>query len=119
MDFYYFEIAAEFAARRKDRRHYIVGAAGIRKDGVLVVSRNSPTHNVNPDIHAEARLCDKLTPNSVVYVARWLRGGGYANAQPCVCCEARLRAAGVKRVYYTMSWDQGPLENNYGVLKLR
>lgn len=107
---YYFDMAAKFACRRQDRRAFMIGAVGVRNDGVIVVSRNSSAHDVTPDVHAEARLCNKMTTKSVVYVARWLRSGGYANAKPCPSCELRLRALGVKKAYYTIE------NNEHGVI---
>lgn len=108
---YFFNIAASFASRREDHRSFFVGAAGIRNDGVLVVSRNSASTDITPDVHAEARLCNKLTTGSVVYVARRLKSMCYANAKPCSCCRLRMKSLGVKKAYYTIS------DNEFGVIE--
>lgn len=109
---YYFALAASFASRRVDCRSFLVGAVGLRNDGVLVMARNSSAYDKTPDVHAESRLVHKLTPGSTVYVARWLRSSGLALAKPCRSCEAKMRARGIKRVYYTIS------DNEFGTIKM-
>lgn len=53
-------------------------------------------------IHAElsALVKSKGKVNEIV-VVRLLRDGSYANAKPCRICEAAIREAGIKKVYYT------------------
>lgn len=98
--------AAEIAvitSDRVDNRTFWLGAVGLRKDGVIVSSRNIAAPDYAPDHHAEVRLARKLTPDSVVWVARVARcDGEWAMAKPCRGCERRLRAAGVSRVVYTI-----------------
>lgn len=97
-----------------ERRQFILGAVGVRGDGVLVKSRNIAAPVPAPEHHAETRLARKLTPGSSVWVARVSRlNGSWAMAKPCPNCERRLRSAGVDRVVYTI----GPEE--WGVLELR
>lgn len=83
-------------------RRFYLGAIGIRSDGVIVQARNGAAIGPTPAAHAEGRLAAKLTPGSVVFVARALRkDDSAAMAKPCMACQALLRAAGVTRVYYT------------------
>lgn len=55
--------------------------------------------------HAEvsslAKLSDKMTQGSVVYVARILRSGGVGYSRPCNACAKYLIKRGVKEVVYT------------------
>lgn len=83
-------------------RRWRLGAVGVRADGVIVQARNGAAIGPTPAAHAEGRLAAKLTPGSVVFVARVLRKDGTAAlAKPCKSCQALLKAAGVVRVYYT------------------
>lgn len=102
-----------FSLTHHRRSVYRLAAVGVRADGVVVQSRNGCIfHQRIPRAHAEARLARKLTPGSVVYVARTLKDGTVAMAKPCVSCQNCLRHRGVDRVYYTIAY------NEYGVLKL-
>lgn len=87
-------------------QHFRLGAAGIRFDGALVVSYNGSQEEPRWQHHAESRLCRKLTPKSIVAVARVLADGSWAMARPCKNCETCLRRLGVKRVYYTIAPDE-------------
>lgn len=98
--------------RLKTGQQFRLGAAGIRADGALVVSYNGSQKEPEWQHHAESRLCRKLTPNSVVAVARTLANGEWAMAKPCASCERCLRRMGVKRVYYTIQAGE------YGTLLL-
>lgn len=104
----YIQLAAQEAVKRIDCRQFLIGAVGIRNDGVTVYSRNLPAPNRTPKAHAEARLVCKLTPDSEVYVARVKRDGSFGSAKPCINCEKTMISAGVKRVYYTT--DDGKIE---------
>ncbi len=100
-------VAAREATRGNDRfgerRQFMIGAVGIRKDGVMVYSRNVASAEPAPNHHAETRLVRKMTPGSVVWVARIAKGtGGWAMARPCPNCQRRLKAAGVEKVVYTI-----------------
>lgn len=105
------ELAVYHAERcTDDRKRFRLGAVGIRNDGVVVHARNSAAVLPSPNAHAEARLAPKLTPGSVVFVARVLRrDGALAMAKPCPHCLARLRAAGVAKVYFTT--DNGAVDS--------
>lgn len=92
---------------------YRIAAVGLRADGTTVVSKSGgwPGQYL-PATHAEARLSNKLTPGSVVYVARTLKNGSIALAKPCIACQNSLRHRGVERVYYTIA------AHEYGVMDL-
>jgi tRNA(Arg) A34 adenosine deaminase TadA len=110
MQIKYLYMAAKEASRKIDKRSFLVGAIGIRSDGVVVRSRNEITQVPMPSAHAEARLTKKLDKNSEVYVARVLRSGDWAMAKPCVHCLKSLAKKKVKRVFYTIS------PSEYGVI---
>ena len=109
--------AADTAVITNDRidiRTFLLGAVGMRNDGVLVSSRNIAAPDCAPDHHAETRLAKKLTPGSTVWVARVAKcNGEWAMAKPCRGCERRLKAVGVSRVVYTV----GP--NEWGVKEFK
>lgn len=92
---------------RYDNRSFCLGAVGLRNDGVLVTAKNIAAANIVPTHHAEARVVRKLTPNSVVWVARVLRSTGeWTLSRPCKGCQSRMRAAGVRKVVYTIDKDE-------------
>lgn len=94
-------LATQAAFKSADKKHFLVGAAGIRADGAVVVSGNGPTPGKDRHAHAETRLCQKLDEGATVYVTRIRRDRSIANARPCVSCIAALLRAGVAKVYYT------------------
>jgi hypothetical protein len=109
--FRYFEICKQAAISKIDERSFLLGAVGIRADGVLVKSSNSSAETPNRLLHAERKLSLKLTPRSIVYVARVrLDNGDFGMSRPCWDCEKVLRSRGVSRVYYTIS------HREYGVI---
>jgi cytidine deaminase len=98
---------------RRDNRSFLLGAVGLRKDGVLVTARNIAATDVTPEAHAEARLCRKMTHDSIVWVARVGRAdSSWALARPCDSCRRRMKSAGVRKVVYTIA------PNEWGVLQL-
>ncbi len=101
------EVAAKVADLSADRhRKAFVGAVAIRRDGVLVYSRNGLTirpHGTYPMAHAERRVLRKSGYGSSVYVARVNRDGTLALAKPCDRCMPALRAMGVVMVYYSIN----------------
>jgi len=107
-------LAAKVANERGNKnRSFLLGAVGIRNDGVIVMSRNISATDHAPRHHAEARLSRKLTPKSVVWVARVSRkDGGWAMARPCQGCQMRMKMVGVEKVIYTIAPDE------WGVLEL-
>lgn len=107
----YLELAARVAAGGDMKRTFRLGAVAIRDDGAIVVSVNGATKEPNDRAHAEAKVLRKAGKNSTLYVARVLKSNGeIALAKPCSQCMAKIRNAGVKKVFYTIS------ENEYGVL---
>lgn len=107
----FFEVAARTATSKVDKRSFLLGAIGIRNDGVMVRSLNSPTENKNRKVHAECKLCRKLDYGAeAVYVARVrLDNFEFGMARPCSSCRKILKTKRVKRVFYTIS------QNSYGV----
>ena len=96
-------MAAGAGLRKTDLRAFRLGAVGVRNDGILVSASNRPAPYPHPDAHAEARLTMKLTPGSEIWVARVRKDGTLGIARPCPRCMVRIRAAGVRRVAYTIS----------------
>lgn len=96
-----------------DNRSFLLGAVGMRKDGVLVTARNIAATDVTPGAHAEARVVKKLTCDSIVWVARIGRAStDWALARPCDTCRRRMKTAGVRKVVYTIA------PSEWGVLQL-
>jgi tRNA(Arg) A34 adenosine deaminase TadA len=90
-----------------DNRSFCLGAVGLRSDGVIVAAKNISAKNIVPTHHAEARVVRKLTPNSIVWVARVLRSTGeWTLSRPCASCQGRMRSAGVEKVVYTIGPDE-------------
>jgi len=115
----YFELARIVATSRKDRRSFLLGAVGIRNDGVIVASPNGPAviedissnRGYFPEAHAEFRVSKKLDVGSVVYVIRIRRGNKrVCLAKPCETCLTVLKHRGVKKIYYSIS------ENKKGII---
>ena len=94
------------------RRNFLLGAIGIRNDGVLVSASNIPAQRQTPEAHAEYRVSRKLDVGAVVFVARKNRVGRLCNAKPCFRCESAMRSKGVKRCFYTIS------NTKFGVMTL-
>lgn len=110
----HFEMIAKLAASRQDERSFLLGAVGIRKDGVMVQATNGPSRLPCRLAHAEARLCRKLTPGSIVYVVRVrLADGKFGMARPCLSCQKILKSRGIKKVYYSInSTEYGVMEHS-------
>lgn len=109
--FSYFEIAAKTAMKGDNKRSFILGALGLRKDGAMVKSFNAPTISPDRFCHAENRLAKKLDVGATVYVARVrLDNFEFGMSKPCHNCMKALIAKKVKRIYYTIS------NNEYGVI---
>lgn len=93
---------AEGREREPWKVHHHVALA-IRADGVKVLSVNTTHPNErNWRTHAEARLCRKLTPRSVVYVVRIRKNGDFAASRPCEGCQRLMRRVGVTKVLYSI-----------------
>lgn len=114
------EIAARVAlpsSYMNEKRNFVLGAAGKRRDGAIVSSRNGAVissnfdeYRVIPEAHAEFRLLKKLGKADIIYVARVLKkDGNWAMARPCGSCRLRIKAAHIKKVCYTID------ANHYGI----
>jgi len=111
----YFRLARQVASKgdtKEAKRHYRLGAVGLRSDGAIVTSSNIPHRVPEPNTHAERRLVKKLNWGSTVYVVRIKRDGKLAIARPCKKCQSAMLLRGIQRVYYSIN------EYEYGVLKL-
>ena len=98
-----------------DPRNFWLGCIGIRQDGATVSSRNGAVeystsianYHFHPNSHAEGRVLRKLGKHGIVFVSRVSKKDhSLAMARPCGMCQVRLRAFGVKKVYYTINNDQ-------------
>lgn len=99
--------AAKDNPEKYDNRAFYLGAVGLRNDGVIVTSKNVAATDIVPTHHAEARVIRKLTPDSVIWVARISRvDGHWTMSRPCSGCQRRMRAAGVRKVVYTIGPDE-------------
>lgn len=99
-----------------DPRNFWLGCVAIREDGVQVSAKNGAVYanqehyQVMPSSHAEGRVLRKLGKNGIVYVSRVAKlNGNLAMARPCPTCQIKLRAANVKKVYYSIN------ESQYGI----
>jgi len=103
-------MAAEVAKdnpERYDNRSFWLGAVGLRNDGVIVTAKNIASTDVVPTHHAEARVIRKLTPDSIIWVARVSKmDGTWTMARPCSGCQRRMRTAGVRKVVYTIGPEE-------------
>ena len=112
----YFEIAARTAKSKSDIRYYLVGAVGVRSDGTMVKSLNSPTETPNRIAHAEYKLCKKLDTQATVYIARVrLDNFQFTMSKPCKNCMKRLRSLDVEKIYYTIDGGHYGMINRDGV----
>lgn len=98
-------VAAKFSRLKQDDRCYCLGAVAIRGDDVLVWACNSAPKQPTPLHHAEAKLARKLDRGAIVYLARTLADGTWANSKPCNNCHRILKNAYVTRVYFTTGPD--------------
>jgi tRNA(Arg) A34 adenosine deaminase TadA len=100
-----------------DLRDFYLGACGVREDGTMVHAKNGSMHNTRlnhyqplPNSHAETRCLLKLGRNGIMYVSRVAKlDYSLRLARPCQNCSYRLKAANVKKVYYTIN------SNQYGI----
>lgn len=94
-------LASRAALRHSDVKGFLVGAAAIRADGVMVASGNGPAIGVSPAAHAECRLAEKLDAGAEVLVIRVRRDGTIGCAKPCKECRTRLLRARVVKLFYS------------------
>jgi tRNA(Arg) A34 adenosine deaminase TadA len=104
MNKHYFNLAKQYALKDKTWKRYYFGAIGIRNDGRIVHATNirNPIKELN--CHAETRLCKKLDKGSEVYLVRINKSGiHYLLSRPCSGCMAKMKAKGVRIIYYSIS----------------
>ena len=116
-------LAAKMALPSNDTdfRDFWLGCVGVRNDGVLVYSKNGaaciPTVNrfqCIPNSHAEGRILNKLDYGAIIYVARVKKKDKtLALARPCPTCQNRIKARGIKKVYYSIN------DTQYGVWDIK
>lgn len=105
-------LIAQQGDSKNAKRRYLLGAVGIRQDGVIVGASNLCCTAKCPEAHAEYRTARMLTPDSVMFVIRLNRKGHRMLAKPCDSCQSYMRNRGVRKVYYSIN------EDAYGVLRL-
>jgi hypothetical protein len=109
----YLEMAIILSRNKKTiQKRYNLAAVGVRSDGVAVFSVNGNPFEPEVKHHAEGRISRKLTPGSVVYVARTTRDSKTAIAKPCRGCQIVMRSVGVYKCIYTIS------DREFGVMYL-
>lgn len=112
--FYYLKVASEIAKQGENERTFFIGCVGIRaSDNALIYAYNGKVDKPNPEIHAEVRACKKLTPGSVLYIARILKSGEFALARPCKNCIRVLKNKSIKKVYFSINnFEFGQIDLN-------
>jgi deoxycytidylate deaminase len=116
----YFNLCRKIAIN-KDGRNFLIGAVGIRNDGVMVCARNLPVFFSNrtefckiPGSHAEQRVMAKMDYSGVLYVVRISKVDNiFLNSRPCKLCQPSIIQHKIKKVYYTAGGDM------YGVWNLQ
>jgi len=104
-----------------DQRGFWLGCVGIRKDGAMIFSKNGAVYatmtedyQLLPGSHAECRAIQKMDYGGVLYVARVKRKDRTLGmARPCLMCQIKIKAKGIKKVYYTIN------PNQYGVWSVK
>lgn len=101
-------MARAIAAARASTHQIFKHGAAVEKSGrYLGIDYN---HGLQ---HAESRAIGRsYHDGATLYSARITRGGNLAMAKPCGNCMARIRAAGISRVFYTID------NNTVGEIKL-
>lgn len=105
----FFELCRKLSYSSNHWQHKI-GAVVVRKNRVISTGFNQvKTHPKSPHpyfmLHAELAAiigCSyEELKGATIYVFRQHRNGECAMAKPCPTCEAALRQAGIKKVYYS------------------
>lgn len=104
----YFDLAASIADFN-DNRTFMLGAVGIRSDGVLVCARNGNSFSTkwnsfhkNIKSHAEGRILRKLDCDSTIFISRIKDKDTFVKAKPCDNCAVAIKGRRVYKVYYTI-----------------
>ncbi len=85
--------------------------------GVNSLRPYNPYPNSKYSVHAEEsglNRAGKRAIGATLYVSRIGKGGTLRNSQPCEKCMPRIRAAGIRAIYYSI----GPQPNHWGMIKL-
>lgn len=93
--------AASVAVCGDKKRRFMLGASGIRTDGVIVDSVNGFSGELIPAAHAERKLLNKLNFGSTIFVVRVGRLGFWRLAKPCKRCQLSLKNHGITRIYFS------------------
>lgn len=102
--------AARVAISIQDKRNFLLGCVGVRKDSAIIKSANGSVisssfsdYRIISDAHAEARTIRKLGKRGTLYVSRVLKlDGSLAMARPCLQCRLRIKFARVEKVFYSI-----------------
>jgi deoxycytidylate deaminase len=104
-----FELAKKLSLKSTSK--FKLGCVIANKNRIVCVGHNfmEKTHpkvpsiwkTLHAELHALIGTSSLDTKGCVAYVYRETKDGQLANAKPCPMCEAALRQAGVKKVYYT------------------
>lgn len=95
-------LAGDLSRARQDGRRFFHGALAFRGDGTLVHAVNGTPKFPDAYHHCERRLARKLDKRATVFLARVLADGTWGNSKPCFSCEVSLKAAKVRRIFYTV-----------------
>lgn len=107
----YLELATRIAQDGIDeQKNAIFGAVAVRRDGLIVCSKNVRTKEPHKAAHAEARVLTKAGFGATLYVVRINRKGEWSLAKPCLNCEVFLKNKKCDRIYYSIA------PNEYGCL---
>lgn len=117
-----FQLAQRISQKSPSR--FKLGCIIAKRNKVITVGFNNmdkshpktkdPWKNIHAEFHALIGLSKNDSKGCTAYVYRETKDGKTANAKPCQTCEAALKLAGIKKVYYTL-----PIEPFYGELDLR
>lgn len=103
------DLARRLASKSNHPQHK-VGCVIVKKGRIIDVGFNQlKTHTkskaygcyLHAEVHALLGNALEVTCGATVYVVRSRRCGSTGISKPCPSCEAALRAAGVKDVYYS------------------
>lgn len=98
--------------RGKNQKQYHLGCIVIRSDGSVVSAFNSRSRDRAPSLHAEVKALKKAGKAHTLYISRVMANGSWGLAKPCSTCIETIKKHKVKKIYYTISY------NEYGVIKL-
>lgn len=117
MHFLMLAIKAAMPTSENDLRNYYLGCVGLRKDRTIIFSQNGAFVYSSPiemqkykklsSAHAECRALRKMDKGGELFVARIRKlDKSIAMAMPCQMCQVKIKAAGIKRVFFTINQHQ-------------